>query len=157
MNRFNPENNVQQKRLVKILADAANAGVDVDLAYAEVQEKIRRRAQEDRHLRESNPRYPDVLHLLGQNPDEKNRLIPPGNDHESLWVNADGEVESYIFQPYHMDLEKIRSLVEFCEKHGLTAHINAARSWHCAGKTMLVELRKLPQTPINWKEGVNQS
>lgn len=73
------------------------------------------------------------------NPDQTDQL--PADDHTELW-NKDGTV-SYVSHPYDLRLDDLRAIVEACDEHGLTCHVDA-RSWYYPGGTirLLWELAK---------------
>ncbi|NMB01438.1 MAG: hypothetical protein GX971_07990 [Firmicutes bacterium] len=159
LNRFNVDNCPQHERLVKILTNAYNAGVDIELAFAEVQEKIRKRRWMDDGLRESRARHLDLNALVGKKYDALHPLIPLGDDHPSLWLDEHGNVVRYVSHLYELNHEAILGNAELCERLGLKMRISAADSWHCAGKTVLVELRKREPISVNKgkaKGGVTQ-
>ena len=141
-NRFNEDNCPQHERLVKILTNAYRAGVDIELAFAEVQEKIRKRRWIARGLRESRARHLDLNALVGKKSDASHSLVPLGDDHSSIWLDEHRNAVRYVFQPYGLSHGQILVNVELCDQLGLEMHIRAAKSWHCAGKTLLVEFRK---------------
>ena len=141
-NRFNEDNCPQHERLVKILTNAYRAGVDIELAFAEVQEKIRKRRWIAGGLRESRARHVDLNALAGKNFNASHPLVPLGDDHSSIWLDEHRNVVRYVFQPYGLSHGQILGNVELCDQLGLEMHISAAKSWHCAGKTLLVEFRK---------------
>jgi len=61
-------------------------------------------------------------------------------DHPSMWIK-NGKPYSLVLQPYGLDYEGMQSIVALCEQHGLVAHVDA-RSWHCPGGTVLIEIKK---------------
>lgn len=142
MNNFNTNNDANQNRLTKILTNASGASVDIELAFAEVQHKARKNAFKERGLHESKTHQPDLRHLLGIKPDKHKRLLPKGCDHESLWVDANGVPQVFVFQPYELTNEEIIGNIELCNQLGLKMQISAANSWHCAGRTLLVGLQR---------------
>jgi hypothetical protein len=143
-NRFNLENDQKQAELVKTLRKAASDGVDVDAAYGEVQELARKKVWE-KGKRKSKKAL-DLNHLLDKKTDPANPFLPSGYDHGSLWENDEGEVVSFVFQPYDLTLTDLKELVEICESNGLRVKISGKPSWHFAGSTFLVVLsRKSPK------------
>lgn len=142
LNRFNVDNGPLHKRLVRILTNASNAGVDIESVFAEVQEKTRKKTWTAGRLKESPARHLDLNAMVGRKSDALHPLIPLGDDHRSIWLNEHGNVVRYVFQPYGLSHKQILGNVELCDRLGLEMHISAAKSWHYAGKTLLVELRK---------------
>jgi hypothetical protein len=142
VNRFNTDNDSRHDRLVTILTNAKEAGVDVELAFAEVQEKERYNTFQARGLRKSKIRQPDLCHLLGIKPNKEKRLLPYGCDHPSLWVDENDVPQALVFQPYQLSYEEIVKNIELCESLSLKMKFNSKGSWHYAGKTLLVEITK---------------
>ncbi len=140
LNRFNPENNQKQAKLVKVLQEAVRDGIDLDAAYGELQELVRKKAWE-KGLRKSKKTL-DLNHLLGKKIDPESPFLPSGCDHGSLWENDEGKVVCFVFQPYDLSLTDLKELVVICESHGLHVSINAKSSWHFAGATFLVEISR---------------
>lgn len=62
----------------------------------------------------------------------------PGSDHEVY--RESGGKRSIVSQPYHMDWDAIRSLVEVCEEHGLRFDIDGTSAYF-PGRTMTVIIR----------------
>jgi len=147
--RFNTTGDAQHKRLVKILTDASNAGVDIESAFAEVQEKTRKKNWIACGLKESQAGYLDLNAMVGEKSDASHPFIPLGDDHRSIWLDEHGNVARYVFQPYGLSHKEILGNVELCDRLGLEMDISAAESWHCAGKTVLVELRKREPISVN--------
>jgi hypothetical protein len=54
---------------------------------------------------------------------------PPHTDHPSLWLK-NGKPYCYVSQPYGLPLDHLKTIMEFCEKHGLTFDIDAWPGWH---------------------------
>lgn len=65
----------------------------------------------------------------------------PGGDHVSLWLK-DGKPEVYISQPYHLSLDNMRAIVEFCDRYRLTVDISTWPSWHFPGAVLTVEVKR---------------
>lgn len=144
LNRFNLENNQKQAKLVAVLHAAVRDGINVDAAYGEVQELARKKVWE-KGKRKSKKAL-DLNHLLDKKTDPANPFLPSGYDHGSLWENDEGEVVSFVFQPYDLTLTDLKELVEICESNGLRVKISGKPSWHFAGSTFLVVLsRKSPK------------
>ena len=80
--------------------------------------------------------------LVGKKSDASHSLVPLGDDHSSIWLDEHRNAVRYVFQPYGLSHGQILGNVELCDQLGLEMHISAAKSWHCAGKTLLVEFRK---------------
>ncbi len=140
LNRFNLENNQKQAKLVRVLQVAVRDGIDLDAAYGEVQELVRKKVWE-KGMHKSAKTL-DLNHLLGKKTDPANPFLPSGYDHGSLWENDEGEVVSFVFQPYDLTLTDLKELVEICESNGLRVKISGKPSWHFAGATFLVEISR---------------
>lgn len=52
----------------------------------------------------------------------------PFFDHPSIWRGQDGWV--IVLQPYHLELDDLRSLVTFCEQHGFASFLDPLANWH---------------------------
>ncbi|HHU98212.1 MAG TPA: hypothetical protein GXX67_13295 [Petrimonas sp.] len=143
VNRFNTDNDSRHDRLVKILTDAKEAGVNILDAFADAEEESRKEGLKSQGLRLSRVQKPELTHLLGLRPTKEGYLLHPhGCDHPSLWVDENNVPQVFVFQPYQLSYEEIAKNVELCESHGLEMNISATNSWHCAGKTLLVEITK---------------
>lgn len=75
--------------------------------------------------------------VLGMNGKPGDEL--PADDHVELWVK--GDKITYISHPYQLSLEKVRSIVEACDQHGLDA-VFGGMSWYFPGSTLRVEYTK---------------
>ena len=107
-------------------------------------ESRRREYAQSRNLREAHGRV-CALRLTGNHcgyasergcPD----CWPPGCDHPRLWIK-DGKPYVFTFEPYRLSLRDLRELVAYCDRLGLAAEISG-QSWHNAGDTFLIELRR---------------
>jgi|LSQX01.2.fsa_nt_gb hypothetical protein len=140
MNRFNLENDRRQSELVSILQKAASDGVDISAAYGEVQEILRKDLWANGRIHSGE--RPDLNVLLGRETDPAFPFRPAAYDHGSMWEDAESKTTSLVFQPYDLSFLQLKNLVEICENHDLDVWINAKNSWHHAGASFLVELRR---------------
>lgn len=62
-------------------------------------------------------------------------LIPHA-DHTDVWIK-DGKAVLITTQPYNMGIEKLRDIIEFCDKWGLEFSIKGG-SWHYPGFTKML-------------------
>jgi len=88
-----------------------------------------------------------VERLLGRqcrHRDERDHLHSiPGSDHATLWCR-DGAPAVYVSQPYGMDGEYLRALLEVCDAYGMSCFVDAWPSWHNPGSVLSVFV---------WKKG----
>lgn len=91
-----------------------------------------------------------VHRLLGESrcPEEGGKIecFPPGSDHDSLWIaeikpGKKREPYAFVTQPYGLSFQTLQSLVQFCNRYGLKADINAL-SWYFPTGTLRVVLKK---------------
>ena len=84
-------------------------------------------------LKESSSR-PCAMRLLGKLC-SKNcvNCSPPGTDHPSLLLK-DGNAVKFISQPYGLEYETIKEMIDYCETNGLKFNIRGDFNWHCPGK-----------------------
>ena len=82
----------------------------------------------------------DILKLIHQKANEAcpPNLQPPATEHPSLW-KEDEKFVSFISQPYELNHNSIKAIIEFCEKEGFEVNINVKNSWHFPGRTLFVE------------------
>lgn len=64
-----------------------------------------------------------------------------GGDHVDAF-ERDGLPIMLTEEPYRLEFNAICKIVEFCKKHGLKATMDAWKSWHCPGRTILIEYTK---------------
>jgi hypothetical protein len=62
----------------------------------------------------------------------------------SQWIKDD-DVISCVAHEYTMNWPMLQWLVHHCKAHGLEASIDAQRSWHFPGRTVLLEITRPPQ------------
>jgi len=83
----------------------------------------------------------DVLRLFGKQVKWASvPEVPPESEHISLWIK-DGLPERFVSQPYELQMDAVREMISYCDKHDLTFTIHGA-SWHFPGATVLVEFRR---------------
>lgn len=70
---------------------------------------------------------------------------PPGADHPKLWLR-NGKPAIYTFEPYVMELNTLRELVNFCDRWGLDLEIRGWPGAHFPGHVVWVELRPAKRT-----------
>ena len=69
------------------------------------------------------------------------QCLPAGHDHTSL-ILRHGKPYAIVTQPYSVDGSQIRSMLAWADRYGLTMYLDAERSWHLHGRTLLVEFRR---------------
>ena len=149
MSRFQDKESAAYVQAVAALQTllAKEGGEAVRRAYADaIHEHEKKRYATSRTVKESFPRHPCIHKLFGRRcPTEKTPYDTdaecphiPGQDHVSAW-QRDGKTHIIVSQPYSMGYETLKETVEFCEKWGLQAYIDAYGSWHFPGATVLVE------------------
>lgn len=77
-----------------------------------------------------------------QHRDLEKCLPPPGVDHDYLW-RKDGKLSAYVFEPYSLNGETIKELVDYCDRNGLGMTIDARWATHFPGLTTAVILRRM--------------
>ena len=63
--------------------------------------------------------------------------LPAGCDHSDL-ILRHGTPYAIVTQPYGLDGSQIRSMLSWADRYGLTMYLDAERSWHFPGRTLLV-------------------
>ena len=67
-----------------------------------------------------------------------NGVVPPGNDHASMWQHRESGERVYIFQPY--SIHNVKPLAAFCDEHKLKLSITTYPGWHFPGAVLHVVL-----------------
>jgi hypothetical protein len=65
--------------------------------------------------------------------------IPPGFDHVSFWRDRKRGLV-VMGQPYGLARDTLFELAEMCRREGLEISIDAGRSWHFPGSTVLIQI-----------------
>ena len=63
----------------------------------------------------------------------------PGEDHACMF-DKDGKPAIFVFQPYHLDLEQLRGIVNTCDAYNLDVSISTQPAWHYPGHVLFVEI-----------------
>ena len=69
---------------------------------------------------------------------------PPGDDHGHLYLK-DGKPAFYLSEPYALTYEKMRGVVQFCERWGLEASIDGLQSTWFPGLTIAIRYEARPK------------
>lgn len=136
------------------LLSEENGGDSVHRAFAEVvQERWRDDYLAREKLKPAHGRHVCIHRLIGKRcPEDTARgtyadatcasHYIPRADHLSEWRAEDGK-RYIVSQPYgRWDYNSLKELIAFCDRLGLEATIDASRSWHFPGWTMLVEIQR---------------
>lgn len=71
----------------------------------------------------------------------------PAADHLSEWREEEGNERFIVSQPYSLDYDSMKELVEYCEKLHLRADVSARLSWHFPGETLRIVIRNNASSP----------
>ena len=81
-----------------------------------------------------------IHRLSGRQCDLKD-CFPPVGDHDTLWIR-DGKPAVYLAQPYQLEWEELKGLVEFCVKNGLRAGVDTWPSFHFPAHVLSVHITR---------------
>lgn len=139
-----PEYEAAVAALKRLSAATGGNTAVVAAAFAEAACLDREQAWAARFGLKPSGGHPCIARLWGKRcmcSDLKSDLpcYPPGADHRRLWLR-DGKPAVYTFEPYHLDHETLRCLVEFCERWELELGIHAWPASHYPGEVLWVEI-----------------
>ena len=100
-----------------------------------------------------------VYRLTGKDcPKEPSHRDLPAGEHVTEWVK-DGQTVSITSHPYGISYEELKQIVEFCERYGLEAFIDARTAWRFPGWALKVEyldVAKLQQARADFHRQLQQ-
>ena len=142
---MHPSSAIQKlRRSAKQALEDEEAGIwDIVRVIAYVIAKTREKQFITAHeVKESHPyayaKVPSVL--AGKRPQEGGRALGIGLDHNSLW-NKDGKPYLFTSEPYYIQKDELKSLIEHCDQHDIDFQIDA-ESMYYPGHTIRILFKK---------------
>lgn len=119
---------------------AAQGEDAVSRAFAEASAEARAEDfAKSRGLKRSGGRL--CVHRLSGRQCDLRDCVPPAGDHDTLWLRH-GKPALYLAQPYQLEWEDLKRLVEFCAANGLRAGVDTWPSFHFPAHVLSVHITK---------------